>query len=159
MLNFAEQTGSGAVIVVWSFLFVPTKYPIYLTHSHPNDVIRIQMTQLTSKWRFQNKVLTPNYRHTSTVHLQQTYVTSIFYPPHLPRPRDLVFLQNYYLINTHPHPYRTLLLPTCTHIVYNPLRTAEPDVHSTYLWGYKYFALDFISKFFSVDFSIARVIF
>ena len=29
MLNFAEQTGSGAVIVVWSFLFISRTYPIY----------------------------------------------------------------------------------------------------------------------------------
>ena len=30
MLNFAEQTGSGAVILVWSFLTVIDFFSIYL---------------------------------------------------------------------------------------------------------------------------------
>ena len=38
MLNFAEQTGSGAVIVVWSFLEISRMYTIYkhviLSHHH-----------------------------------------------------------------------------------------------------------------------------
>jgi hypothetical protein len=31
MLNFAEQTGSGAVIVVWSFLIVQATSNLYIT--------------------------------------------------------------------------------------------------------------------------------
>ena len=35
MLNFAEQTGSGAVMIVWSFLLVKLSTP-YVTTLHSN---------------------------------------------------------------------------------------------------------------------------
>ena len=33
MLNFAEQTGSGAVIVVWSFLLINVFHNIYILNT------------------------------------------------------------------------------------------------------------------------------
>ena len=43
MLNFAEQTGSGAVIFVWSFLFVTT-YFIYINKLHFMNAILVYYT-------------------------------------------------------------------------------------------------------------------
>jgi hypothetical protein len=46
MLNFAEQTGSGAVIVVWSFLVANVHHrPLRCTSMPPTDCPKPNLTQ------------------------------------------------------------------------------------------------------------------
>ena len=49
MLNFAEQTGSGAVIVVWSFLSTSNIYAVYNTYTHNTHTIHTNTHTYTHK--------------------------------------------------------------------------------------------------------------
>ncbi len=99
MLNFAEQTGSGAVIVVWSFLPTNRTHTINNRHNQTNLLSTIQTLLPPSPLHSQPFPF--HFQHHISCHICNRAFTNVatinqlilpFHPPsplHLPRPCEL----------------------------------------------------------------------